>query len=120
MSNRIDLMNQGMLDKISKKVSDTSRATKISMASTTARKNVAASLTAAAPGEHWRKRERRSPTRNDATLMASRMDAKSIRIRPGDDINPKMTLADLGVCAAENIPAAKAPQRSIFPIFFVT
>jgi 2-octaprenyl-6-methoxyphenol hydroxylase len=26
----------------------------------------------------------------------------------------------LGVCAVESIPTAKAPQRPIFPIFFVT
>ena len=26
----------------------------------------------------------------------------------------------LGGCAVESIPTAKAPQRSIFPIFFVT
>jgi hypothetical protein len=25
-----------------------------------------------------------------------------------------------GVCAAESIPTPKAPQRSIFPIFFIT
>ncbi len=96
MSNRIDLLNQEMLGKIGAKISDATSATKISLASMAARKKVPASLTAAAPGRHWRKRDRRSPTGNDAMLMVSRNDTNSILIRPDDDIDPKMTSADLG------------------------
>ena len=36
------------------------------------------------------------------------------------DVTTKRHLPGLGVCAAERIPTAKAPQRSIYPIFFVT
>ena len=113
MSNRIDLLNQGMLGKIGEKISDATGTTKISLASTAARKKVPASLTAAAPGGHWRKRDRRSPTGNDATLMVSRNDAESILIRPGDDIDPKMTLADLGQIASNSLfDAVCLPERT--------
>ena len=78
MSNRIDLLHQGMLGKIGEKISDATGATKISLASMAARKKVSASLTAAAPGRHWRKPDCQFTTRNDAVLIVSRKDAESM------------------------------------------